>query len=79
MSDAVPEYHPGDQNISEQLSTFSLFGRMIKWGSLTIAVLLVMLVLWFCVSAGFFAGLGVGVVLTAVGVFFLRSKPAPSH
>ncbi len=56
MSEAVHEYTPGDQDITEQLATFSLFGKMMKWGSLAVAVLVVMLVLWFCVQAGFFAG-----------------------
>jgi hypothetical protein len=79
MSEAVHDYHSGDQDISEQLATFDAFGGMIKWGSLTVAVLLVMLVLWFCVGAGFFSGLFAGAALLALGVFFLRSKPQPSH
>ena len=52
---------------------------MMKWGSLAVAVLVVMLVLWFCVSAGFFAGVAAGIVLAVVGICFLRSKPAPEH
>ena len=60
MTEAVHEYHQGDQNISEQVATFELFGKMMKWGSLSIAVLLLMLVMWFCVGAGFFAGLFAG-------------------
>jgi hypothetical protein len=79
MSDAVHEYHTGDQDIREQVATFDAFGKMIKWGSLAIAALLLMLVLWFCVGAGFFAGLGAAIVLAAVGVFFLRSKPDAGH
>ena len=79
MSEAVHDYAQGDQNITEQLATFSLFGKMMKWGSLSVAVLLIMLVLWFCVGAGFFAGLVAGVVLAVVGVYFLRSKPAAEH
>jgi hypothetical protein len=79
MSEAVHDYAQGDQDITEQLSTFSLFGKMMKWGSLGVAVLVVMLVLWFCVQAGFLAGAGAGVVLAAVGITFLRSKPAPAH
>jgi len=79
MSDAVHDYNSGDMDISEQLATFSLFGKMVKWGSLAVAAVLVMLVLWFCVQAGFIAGLVAGVALTAVGVVFLRSKPAPAH
>jgi hypothetical protein len=79
MSEAVHDYTQGDMDIAEQLATFSLVGKMIKWGSLCVAVLLVMLVLWFCVRAGFFAGAGAGFVLAVAGVFFLRSKPAAAH
>jgi hypothetical protein len=79
MTEAVHEYHTGDQDIGEQVATFSAFGSMIKWGSLVIAAGLVALVLWFCVNAGFFAGFGAAIVLLAVGIYFLRSKPAPAH
>ena len=79
MSEAVHDYHPGDQDITEQLATFSAVGVMIKWGSLAVAVLMTMLVLWFCVQAGFFTGFFAGVVLLALGVFFLRARPQPSH
>jgi hypothetical protein len=79
MSEAVHEYTQGDQEITEQVATFSLFGKMMKWGSLSVAVLLVTLVLWFCVQAGFIAGAVTGIVLAVVGVYFLRSKPAPEH
>jgi Bacterial aa3 type cytochrome c oxidase subunit IV len=79
MSEAVHDYTQGDMDITEQLSTFSLVGKMIKWGSLAVAVLLVMLVLWFCVQAGFLAGAGAGLVLAVIGVFFLRAKPVAEH
>jgi hypothetical protein len=79
MSEAVHEYNPGDMDIQEQAATFEAFGKMVKWGSLAIAALLVMLVLWFCVPMGFFAGLFAAVVLTAAGIFFLREKPDAAH
>jgi hypothetical protein len=79
MSEAVHDYHPGSQEIGEQVATFDAFGKMIKWGSLAIAALLVMLVLWFCVPMGFVAGLFAAIVLTAVSVFFLREKPNARH
>jgi hypothetical protein len=80
MSEAAAHnYHPGDQDISEQVETFNDFGKAIKWGSLAIAALLLTLVIWFCVGAGFFAGFGSGVVLLAIGIFFLRSNPASEH
>ena len=79
MTEAVHEYHSGDQDITEQESTFSLFGKLIKWGSLAVAVLVLTLVLWFCVGAGFFGGVIPGLVLLFVGIYFLRAKPAESH
>lgn len=79
MTDAAHDYHSGDQDITEQQATFSLFGKMIKWASLAVAVLLVALVLWFCVGAGFFTGLISAAVLLAVGIYFLRSKPSETH
>ena len=79
MAEAVQEYHSGQQEISEQIATFHLVGGLLKWGSLAVAVLLSMLVLWFCTSAGFFAGLITGLVILAVGIYFLRSKPSAEH
>jgi H+/Cl- antiporter ClcA len=79
MSDAVHEYHSGDQDIREQVATFEAFGKLVKWGSLAIAALLLALVLWFCVGAGFFGGLIPPVVLIAVGIFFLRENPDSTH
>ena len=79
MSEAVHEYHPGDMNITEQVATFGAFGKMVKWGSLALAVMLLMLVLWFCVPMGFFAGLFAAIVLSVVGFLFLREKPDAGH
>jgi hypothetical protein len=79
MSDAVHDYHSGDQDITEQVATFGVFGRLMKWCSLGVAVLLVMLVLWFCVGAGFWAGLFAGLILLGIGIFFLRAGPNPGH
>jgi hypothetical protein len=79
MTDAAHDYHSGDQDITEQVATFTAFGKMVKWGSLILAVLLVMLVLWFCVGAGFFSGAIAGFVIAVVGVFFLREKPTDAH
>jgi hypothetical protein len=79
MTEAVHEYNAGDQDIDEQVATFNAFGKMMKWGSLAIAALLVMLVIWFCVPMGFFAGLFAAIVLTVVGVVFLREKPDAAH
>ncbi len=75
MDHASSDYHAGDQDIGEQISTYRFFGGLTKWGSLTVAVLVLMLTLWFCVGAGFLGGLVPGLALAALGVFFLRDKP----
>jgi len=70
------DYHHGDQDPSMNVSTYHAFIGLTKWGSLAISVALVTLTLWFCTDAGFFAGLISGIVLLALGVVFLRSKPS---
>ena len=79
MAEAAHDYHSGDQEITEQVATYHLVGGMLKWGSLAVAVLLTMLVMWFCTSAGFFSGAFVGVVILALGIYFLRAKPEAEH
>lgn len=79
MADHDSEYHRGEMDITEQVSTFHMFNGMTKWGSLLIAVLVLMLVLWFSVHAGFLGGLIPGVVLAALGIVLLRDKPSDDH
>ena len=73
------EYHRGEMDIQEQVSTFNLFNALTKWGSLHIAALLVLLVVWFCTPGGFLPGLISAAVMVALGVVFLRDKPAAEH
>ena len=73
------EYHRGDMDISEQVATFNLFNGLTKWGSLSIAALLVLLVLWFCTPTGFLGAFISAVVLLGLGIVFLREKPAADH
>jgi len=79
MAEQAIEHHHGDQDIAEQVRTYAAFGALTKWGSLTAAALLVLLVLWFCTPAGFLAGFVSAAILVAAGVFFLRDKPAEEH
>jgi hypothetical protein len=67
-------YQRGSQEISEQVSTFHLVMGLTKWGALAIAAVLAFLTIWFMPGGNFFAGLIVGVVMVAVGVFALREK-----
>ena len=73
------DYQRGEMDIHEQSATFEAFGKMTKWGSLAIAVLLLTITLWFCTAAGFIGGVIPGIVLAALGVVFLREKPAAAH
>lgn len=73
------EYHRGDMDISEQVATFSLFNGLTKWGSLALASLLAMLVLWFCTPAGFLGGFVTAAVLVVLGTLLLREKPDAAH
>jgi thiamine transporter ThiT len=76
MSESAADYTHGEMEVAEHEATYERFGAMAKWGSLTVAVLLLMLTLWFCTDAGFMAGLIAGIVVAAAGVWFLRSKIA---
>lgn len=73
------EYHRGEMDISEQVATFHLFNGLTKWGSLALTAMMVLLVLWFCTPTGFLGAFISAVVLTVLGVFFLRDKPAADH
>jgi len=73
------EYHRGEMDISEQVATFNLFNGLTKWGSLALAAMMVLLVVWFCTPAGFVPGFISAAVLTVLGVVFLREKPATDH
>jgi thiamine transporter ThiT len=73
------EYHRGEMDISEQASTFHAFNLLTKWGSLALAVTLLVLTIWFCTKAGFMAAAITGVVTTVIGVLVLREKKKPAH
>jgi len=80
MAGPASDYHRGEMDIQEQVSTFNLVMGMTKWGSLVLASFLLFIVLWFCTPAGFLSGLISGVVLLALGIVLLRSKPeAAAH
>ncbi len=79
MADHGAHYTRGEMDISEQTASFALFNGLTKWGSLGLAALLLLLVVWFCTKGGFVAGAIAAVVLTTLGVIFLRDKPGSAH
>jgi hypothetical protein len=79
MAEAAADYHSGDQDISEQVASYRMFGALARWSALSLAVLIVVLTLWFCVGVTFLSGLIPGLIILVLGVWFLRSKPAQDH
>jgi hypothetical protein len=66
-------------DIHEQVATFHLVMGITKWGCVALAAVIAWLVLWFCTGAGFVSGLITAVVIVALGVTLLRSKPEGGH
>lgn len=73
------DYHRGEMDIHEQAATYDAFGKMTKWGSLAVAVLLLFITLLFCTPTGFIGSAIASVVLLALGVVLLKEKPAKGH
>jgi hypothetical protein len=79
MAGPASDYHRGEMDIQEQVSTFNLVMGMTKWGSLILTAFLLFLVLWFCTPAGFVSGFVTGGIVLALGIVLLRSKPESAH
>jgi len=80
MAGHSSDYQRGAMNIAEQTATFELVMGMTKWGSLYIAAILLMLVLWFCTATGFMGSVATAVAVIALGTLLLRDKKtAPAH
>ena len=73
------DYHRGEMDIHEQAATYAAFGKMAKWGSLAVAVMLLFITLLFCTPTGFIGSAIAAVVLLALGVVLVREKPVPAH
>jgi hypothetical protein len=78
MAKQATTYHRGEMDIHEQAATYDLVMNIAKYGSLVLAAMLSFLVLWFCTGTGFLGAAIVGVVILALGIFFLRGK-AEAH
>jgi hypothetical protein len=76
MAGQASEYHRGEMDIHEQVSTFHLVMNITKWGALLVAVGVLTTTIWFCTGAGFLSGLISGGVVLVLGIAFLREKPA---
>jgi len=74
MADPASDYHRGEMDIQEQVSTYNLIMGLTKWGSLALIAFLVWAVLWFCTDAGFLGATASAIVVTALGVLALRDR-----
>ena len=79
MAGQSSEYHRGEMDIHEQVSTFHLVMGLTKWGSLALAALMVLLVLWFCTPTGFLGAAAASIILTVIGVVVLKENPDAGH
>ncbi len=79
MAGPASEYHRGEMDVSEQVSTFHLIMGITKWGSLVLASFLLFIVIWFCTTAGFVSGFITGGVVLALGIVMLREKKSAAH
>ena len=68
------DYTIGSMDITEQAATFNVIMRLVKWVSLGIAALLLMLTVWFGTEAGFFPAFLSAVALMVLGYVFLKAK-----
>jgi hypothetical protein len=74
MADQASDYHRGEMDIQEQVSTYNLIMGITKWGSLAVTVFLVWAVLWFCTDTGFLGATVAAIVVTVLGVMALRER-----
>ena len=74
-ADTENDYVHGEMEVSAQVSMYELFIGMVKWGTLSMAALVLFLTVWFAVGAGFIPALISAVVLSVAGVVVLRGKP----
>ena len=79
MAGKASDYHRGEQDIHEQVATFHLVMNITKWGSLILAALILMLVLWFCTGAGLLSGLVTAAVVLGLGIVLLRGRSDTAH
>lgn len=77
MAETADDYHHGEMDIHEQVHTYHAFLGMTKWFCLALAVTLVFFIVLFSTKVGFLGSAASAVVLLAIGVFALRSKPKP--
>jgi Bacterial aa3 type cytochrome c oxidase subunit IV len=79
MAGPTSDYHRGDMDIQEQVSTFHLVMGITKWGSVVLAAFILFITLWFCTHTGFLGSLVSGAVVLILGIILLREKKSAGH
>ncbi len=75
MAEHASDHTHGQMEIHQQQAAFHAFILLSKWGSLAVAVGVLLFTLWFCTAAGFLGAIVPAVVLAAIGTLVLRDKP----
>ncbi len=75
MAETTHEYHHGDQDVAENLAAWRRFMTLTKFACLHLAVIILTCTLWFAVGESFWGGLIPGVILFAIGIWYLTRKP----
>jgi hypothetical protein len=65
----------GEMDIHQQKASFDGFVRLTKWGSLAVAVIVLLATLFFCTDAGVAGSFVPALIVLVLGVFVLRDKP----
>ena len=79
MAGPASDYHRGEMDISEQVSTFHLIMGFTKWGALILAAFLLFITMWFCTSAGFLGAFVTAAIVLVLGILLLRERAGAGH
>lgn len=63
-------------DLDAHAETYHHFNQLIRWTMWSLAVILPMLVIWFCTPGGFLGGLTTAVVIGVAGYYLLRPRSA---
>ncbi len=78
MAETVTDFHHGGQDVSENFASWRRFMTLTKLAALHLAVIILVCGLWFAAGAAFFGGLIPGIILYALGLWFILRKPSPA-
>ncbi|MGN6582568.1 MAG: aa3-type cytochrome c oxidase subunit IV [Rhizobiaceae bacterium] len=74
-SPAMPAEVGAEMDYPEHEKSYRLFVGLAKYGTLHVLALLIAMAFGFFTSAGFFSSLILFILISAVGIYLLRSAP----